>query len=84
MAKEQLLDDKNKDEDQRSSIYDFYQGIEKLINGISEEDCADAYAQTVTYGLFLAKKECKSRLDRKTAPSYIPKEELENIFDQIF
>ena len=73
MAKEQILDDKNKDEDQRSSIYDFYQGIEKLINDISEEDCADAYAQTVTYGLFLAKKECQNKLDRRTAPSYIPK-----------
>ena len=54
-AIEQLKDDL-KNSNSPSSIYDFYQGIKELINDINIEDCADAYAQTVTYGLFMAKK----------------------------
>jgi len=75
LAEEQLLDDLRKIEDrgQPSSIYDFYQGIKELIRDIKVEDCADAYAQTVTYGLFLAKRECKNKLDRRMASFYIPK-----------
>ncbi len=75
LAKEQLLDDlKNVENGRRpSSIYDFYQGIKELIKDIKIDDCADAYAQTVTYGLFLAKKNCPNSLDRRIASSYIPK-----------
>ncbi|HOQ17518.1 MAG TPA: N-6 DNA methylase [Defluviitaleaceae bacterium] len=75
LAKEQLLDDLKKVEngENPSSIYDFYQGIKELIKDIELEDCADAYAQTVTYGLFLAKKGCQNELNIKTASSYIPK-----------
>jgi len=47
--------------------------MKELINDISIEDCADAYAQTVTYGLFLARKNCQQALDRTNAASYIPK-----------
>ena len=78
-AKLQLQEDlkKVKSNEIPSSIYDFYEGIKELIREISIEDCADAYAQTVTYGLFLAKKTLEEknheRLDRKNASFYIPK-----------
>lgn len=71
-AIEQLKDDL-KNSNSPSSIYDFYQGIKELINDINIEDCADAYAQTVTYGLFMAKKNYKTTLNRDSAASYIPK-----------
>lgn len=72
---EQLTKDfeNTKNSQEPSSIYDFYEGIKELIKDISIEDCADAYAQTVTYGLFLAKKSHQGYLDRQTASSYIPK-----------
>jgi len=75
LAAEQLLEDLKKVEnrDSPSSIYDFYQGVKELIKDIKIEDCADAYAQTVTYGLFLAKKNCPNTLDRRIASYYIPK-----------
>ena len=75
LAAEQLLEDLKKLEngDSPSSIYDFYQGVKELIKDIKIEDCADAYAQTVTYGLFLAKKNCPNALDRRIASYYIPK-----------
>lgn len=74
-AIEQLTEDINnfKNGNPTSSIYDFYQGIKELINDIDIEDCADAYAQTVTYGLFMAKKSYKTTLNRSSAASYIPK-----------
>ena len=73
-AQEQLKDDlkKVKNNEFPSSIYDFYEGIKELIKDISIEDCSDAYAQTVTYGLFLARRNCP-KLERRTATFYIPK-----------
>jgi hypothetical protein len=74
-AKIQLSEDLQivKNEKTPSSLYDFYEGVKELIKDISIEDTADAYAQTVTYGLFLAKKSCKNHMNRITASSYIPK-----------
>jgi predicted helicase len=75
LAKDQLLNDleKIKNNESPSLIYDFYLGIKELIKDVKLEDCADAYAQTITYGLFLAKRSCRGKLDRITAASYIPK-----------
>ncbi|PNR92095.1 N-6 DNA methylase [Petrotoga sp. HWHPT.55.6.3] len=75
LAKDQLLNDleKIKNNESPSSIYDFYLGIKELIKDVKLEDCADAYAQTITYGLFLAKKSCRGKLDRRTASYYIPR-----------
>jgi hypothetical protein len=72
---EQLTDDIKKEErgELPSTIYDFYLGIKGLIKDINIEDCADNYAQTVTYGLFLAKKNSKKDINRESAYSYIPK-----------
>jgi len=56
-----------------SSLYDFYEALNELIKDISVQDCADAYAQTIAYGLFLAKINEKGTLDRDTAASHIPR-----------
>lgn len=75
LAKEQLEEDllKIKNNEPPSSIYDFYEGTKELIKEIKIDDCADAYAQTITYGLFLAKMNCSAILDRNIAGSYIPR-----------
>ena len=75
LAKEQLLEDleKIRNNETPSSIYDFYQGVKELIKDIKIEDCADAYAQTVTYSLFLAGRNCPNTLDRRMVSFYIPK-----------
>jgi type I restriction-modification system DNA methylase subunit len=65
--------DKEKNQENPSAIYDFYVGINGLIKDISIEDCADAYAQTVTYSLFLARKNSQSELNRESAYTKIPK-----------
>ena len=67
-AKLQLQEDlkKVKNNEMPSSIYDFYEGIKELIREISIEDCADAYAQTVTYGLFLAKKNIEEKITNES------------------
>lgn len=75
LAKEQLEEDiqRVKNNESTSSLYDFYEGTKEMIKDISIDDCADAYSQTITYGLFLAKINCPSILDRNTAASYIPR-----------
>lgn len=71
LAEQQLQSDINSD-GSRSSLYDFYQGIRELINDISIHDCADEYAQTITYGLFLATMNSKVTLSRQNAPMMVP------------
>ena len=74
LTKEQLEEDISKvnNGEEPSSVYDFYKGLEELIKDINIDDCADAYAQTIAYGLFLAKINCPDKLDRKSAATYIP------------
>ena len=75
LAIEQLEEDLENTENGAapSSIHDFYGGIKELIKDTSIEDCADAYAQTVTYGLLLARINCKNKLERKNASYHIPR-----------
>lgn len=75
LAKEQLEDDIKRvgNNGTPSSVYDFYEGTKEMIKDISVDACADAYAQTITYGLFLARINCPSVLDRNTAALYIPR-----------
>jgi hypothetical protein len=56
-----------------SSIYDFYLGIKGLIKDINIIDGADAYAQTVTYSLLLARQNSPGELKIDSAAAYIPK-----------
>lgn len=56
------------------SIHGFYEAFKEfLIAGISEEEFADLYSQTITYGLFAARLRAGEDFTRKLAFSYIPK-----------
>ncbi len=72
LAEQQLKADLDTKEGTPSSLFDFLQGIKELINDISIGDCADAYAQTITYGLFLARVKGKKQISRETAAIIIP------------
>jgi predicted helicase len=56
------------------AIQGFYEAFKEfLIAGISEEEFADLYSQTITYGLFAARLRAEKGFNRKLAYSYIPK-----------
>lgn len=56
------------------AIRGFYEAFkEYLIAGISEEEFADLYSQTLTYGLFAARLRANDEFNRKLAYSFIPK-----------
>ncbi|MFH1311095.1 MAG: type ISP restriction/modification enzyme [Nanoarchaeota archaeon] len=75
LVKEQLEEDlqkvKNKEETD-SAIYDFYGAFRELIRNAPVLECVDAYAQTITYGLFLSKIGSHDGLSRDSAVTYIP------------
>jgi len=55
-------------------ILGFYEAFQKfLIHGLTKEDFADLYSQTITYGLFAARTRAESGFNRKLAFDYIPK-----------
>jgi predicted helicase len=57
----------------KNYILGFYEAFKKyLLYGLSEEDFADLYSQTVTYGLFAARTRCKDEFHRKNAVEFIP------------
>ena len=56
------------------SIHGFYDAFKEfLIAGISEDEFADLYSQTITYGLFAARLRAGKDFNRKLAYSFIPK-----------
>ena len=75
LAEKQLEEDIEKANKNQptSSVYDFYEGVKELIKDINIDDCADAYAETITYGLFLAKMNDSQPLNRASAAAYIPR-----------
>ncbi|MCF6270130.1 MAG: N-6 DNA methylase [Melioribacteraceae bacterium] len=57
-----------------NSILGFYEAFKEfLIAGISKNEFADIYSQTITYGLFAARLRANSEFNRKLAYSFIPK-----------
>jgi len=68
-----------------SPLYDFYEALSELIKDISLENCADAYAQTLVYGLFPASYYHHKGLDRDSAHKYIPRniKVIKRIFSNI-
>ncbi len=73
LGREQLEEDiQNSNAQERSSIYDFYEAFKELIKESDIDECVDAYSQTITYGLFLAKIGSHNDLNRNTASSFIP------------
>ncbi|OGU39198.1 MAG: DNA methyltransferase [Ignavibacteria bacterium GWA2_36_19] len=56
------------------SIHGFYNAFKEfLIAGISDDEFADLYSQTITYGLFAARLRAGDEFNRRSAYSYIPK-----------
>jgi hypothetical protein len=54
-------------------LLDFYSAFGKfLISGLTQEDFADLYAQTLTYGLFAARMRSENGFNRKLAYDRIP------------
>lgn len=54
-------------------IHGFYEAFKKyLISTLTEEQFADLYAQTITYGLFAARTRAKGEFNRRVAVDYIP------------
>jgi predicted helicase len=58
---------------QQSPLYGFYEAFRKyLIAGLTEEQFADLYAQTITYGLFAARTRAQGQFNRREAYALIP------------
>lgn len=58
---------------QGSPLHGFYEAFKKyLISGLSHEEFADLYSQTVTYGLFAARTRAEGQFNRKLAYDNIP------------
>lgn len=54
-------------------ILGFYEAFRKyLISGLTKEDFADLYSQTITYGLFAARTRSENEFNRKLAYDNIP------------
>jgi len=60
--------------EEKSSIFGFYDAFRKyLISGLTKEEFADLYSQTITYGLFAARTRSENEFNRKLAYDYIPR-----------
>jgi len=58
----------------KGNILGFYKAFkEHLISGLTKEDFADLYSQTITYGLFAARTRTENGFNRKLAYDKIPK-----------
>jgi predicted helicase len=68
--KEYLLEEINQ---KQSDIYGFFEAFKDyLISDLKEEQFADLYAQTITYGLFTARNYTNGNFNRKMAYEFIP------------
>jgi len=76
-------------EEERSGtgkILGFYEAFQTyLIRGLTKEQFADLYSQTITYGLFASRMRCKGDFNRKHAVDDIPRSIgiLREMFDYI-
>lgn len=62
------------EKDEYGFILGFYEAFRKfLIAGLSKEDFADLYSQTITYGLFAARTRAENGFNRKSAYYNIPR-----------
>ncbi len=74
--KEQVIIEELKEEERKGKgfILGFYEAFQKfLIQGLTKEDFADLYSQTITYGLFAARTRAENGFNRKLAFDYIPR-----------
>lgn len=71
--KEEVVSEELKEEDiGKGDIIGFYEAFQKhLISGLTKEEFADLYSQTITYGLFAAWTRADGDFNRKLAFDYI-------------
>jgi len=69
--REQVLLELNRSNGKLAGFYEAFQ--QHLIAGLTKEDFADMYAQTITYGLFAARTRCKKGFNRRLAFDNIPR-----------
>ena len=67
----QLLLELDRGNGNLSGFYEAFQ--QHLIAGLTKENFADMYAQTITYGLFAASTRCKGKFNRRAAFDNIPR-----------
>lgn len=64
---------KEEEGEERGFILGFYEAFRKyLISGLSKQEFADLYSQTITYGLFVARTRSENEFNRKLAYDSIP------------
>jgi len=68
--REQVFSEIGRNNGKLAGFYEAFQ--QHLIAGLTEEDFADMYAQTITYGLFAASTRCKEEFTRRVAFDNIP------------
>ena len=72
--KEEVIHQELEDEENNSNqVLGFYDAFQKyLIAGLTKEDFADLYAQTIAYGLFAARTRTDGTFSRRLAYNFIP------------
>jgi len=73
--RDQVIAEELKEEAEKGSghILGFYEAFQQhLISGLTKEDFADLYAQTIAYGLFAARTRSENGFSRKLAFDFIP------------
>jgi predicted helicase len=64
---------KEEESTKKGHIFGFYEAFRKyLISGLTKDDFADLYSQTITYGLFAARTRSENGFNRKLAYDNIP------------
>ncbi|MCX5718201.1 MAG: N-6 DNA methylase [Nitrospirae bacterium] len=74
--KDEVIAQELEEEEKRGkgNILGFYEAFQRfLIHGLTKEDFADLYSQTITYGLFAARTRTENGFNRKLAYDKIPK-----------
>ncbi len=65
---------KEEESTKKGHIFGFYEAFRKyLISGLTKDDFADLYSQTITYGLFAARTRSENGFNRKLAYDNIPR-----------
>jgi hypothetical protein len=86
--RDEVIAEEIREEEKRGigRILGFYEAFQKyLIKGLTKDEFADLYSQTITYGLFASRMRCKKDFSRKLAVYDIPHSVgiLREIFDFI-
>jgi len=75
LKEEVVTEELKREESQvKGFISGFYEAFRQyLISGLTKDDFADLYSQTITYGLFAARTRSENSFNRKLAYDYIPR-----------